>query len=210
MKATCPYCLAESKLERKHTGKHTDCPTCGKRFRVFRVRTIGEYMVAVIFLSLPIMLFLSLLIYNRNMVVGGGVWFGQGRSVGDKRPTFEKNLFYDEVLTLKKFVDVYSSDPQQPQPTKIKAEHIGKIVKWNGSVSDIGMTKITNQLYVKFTNPPSSGKDVVVYFRDSKFKKILKLKKGDPVTYLGTITASTLHGYEILLSNGDIILSREY
>ena len=126
------------------------------------------------------------------------------------RPTFEKNLFYDEVLTLKKFVDVYSSDPQQPQPTKIKAEHIGKIVKWNGSVSDIGMTKIQNKLYVIFKYPPSSDKDVVVYFHDSKFKKILKLKKSDPVTYFGTITASTLHGHGILLSNGDIVLSPEY
>ncbi len=211
MKATCPYCLAESKLERKHAGKYTDCPTCGKQFSIPRARTVGEYSIAIIFLSLPIILFLSLIIRNKNMVVSRGVWLGQERSVNDERPTFEKTLVYDENITLKKFVDVYSSDPQQPQPTKIKAEHIGKIVKWNGSVSDIGMTKTGKKFYVKFTNPASSGKDVVVvYFHDSQIEHLLKLKKGDPVTYFGMITGSTLQGRGISLFNGDIFLSREY
>jgi hypothetical protein len=144
------------------------------------------------------------------MVVGRGIWSGQERSVNDERPTFEKTSIHDENITLKKFVNVYSSDSQRPGSAKIKAEHIGKIVKWNGSVSNIGMTKTEKKLYVKFKNPASSDKDVVVYFRDSQFKKILKLKKGDPVTYLGTITASTLQERGILLSSGDIVLSREY
>jgi hypothetical protein len=210
MKATCPYCQAVSKFERKHAGKYTDCPTCGERFSVPRARTVGEYSIAVIFLSLPIMLFLSLLIHNRNMIVGRGIWLSEERWVSDKRPAFEKNSFYDEDMTLEKFSDVYSSDPQWPGPAKVKAEHIGKIVKWNGSVSDIGITKTEKKLYVKFKNPTSSGEDVVVYFHDSQSENILKLKEGDPITYLGTITASTLQGRGISLFNGDIFLSREY
>ena len=210
MKATCPYCQAVSKFERRYAGKYTDCPTCGEQFIVPRARTIGEYSIAVIFLLLPIMLFLSLLIHNRNRIVGRGVWFGEERLVGDKKPTFEKTFVYDEDITLKKFADIYSSDPQLPGPAKIKAEHIGKIVKWNGSVSDIGITKTEKKLYVKFKNPASSGKDVVVYFNDSQSEDILKLKKGDPVTYLGMITASTLQERGISLSSGDIVLSREY
>jgi hypothetical protein len=211
MKATCPHCQAVSKFERKHAGKYTDCPTCGEEFSVPRAKTIGEYMVAVIFLSLPIILLLSLLIRNKNVVVSRGVWLGQGRSVDDKRPTFEKTSIHDENITLKKFVNVYSSDSQRPGSAKIKAEHIGKIVKWNGFVSDIGMTKAEEKFYVKFTNPVSSGKDVVVvYFHDSQIEHLLKLKKGDPVTYFGTITGSTLQGRGISLFNGDIFLSREY
>ena len=210
MKATCPYCQAVSKFERKHAGKYTDCPTCGKQFKVPRAKTIGEYSIAVIFLLLPIILFVSLIIHNRNRIVGRGVWPGEERSVDEKKPKFEKTMVYDEDMTLEKFSNVYISDSQKPGPAKIKAEDIGKIVKWNGFVSDIGMTKTTDQLYVKFKNPEFSGKDVVVYFHDSQSEDLLKLKEGDPVTYLGTITATTLHGRGILLLNGDIVLSREY
>jgi len=210
MKATCPYCQAVSKFERRHAGKYTDCPTCGEQFIVPRTRTIGEYSIAVIFLSLPIILFLSLSIYNRNMIAGEGTWLGVKRLAGGKSPTFEKTFVYDEDITLKKFIDVYISDSQQSGPAKIKAEHIGKIVKWNGSVSNIGMTETEKKLYVKFKNPEFFGKDVVVYFHDSQSENILKLKKGDPVTYLGTITASTLRGRGISLSSGDIVLSREF
>ncbi len=210
MKATCPHCQAVSKFERKHAGKYTDCPTCGEEFSVPRAKTIGEYSAAVIFLSLPIILFLSLLIRNKNMVVSRGIWLSEERWVSDKRSAFEKNSFYDEDMTLEKFADVYSSDPQRPGPAKVKAEHIGKIVKWNGFVSDIGITKTEKKLYVKFKNPASSGKDVVVYFHDSQSEHLLKLKEGDPVTYLGMITASTLQEHGISLSSGDIFLSREY
>ncbi len=209
MKATCPYCQAESKLGRKQAGKHTDCPTCGEQFYVHRVRTIGEYLAAIIFLSLPIILFLTILTYKRNIIVGEGVWLGGKGSAGTKSRAY-KNSLYDEDITLKKFIDVYVSNPQQSGTPKIKAEHIGKIVKWNGSVSNIGMTETEEKLYVKFKNPEFSGKDVVVYFHDSQIEDILKLEKGDPVTYHGMITASTLQEDGISLSSGDIVLSREF
>lgn len=210
MKATCPYCQAVSKFGREHAGKHTNCPTCGKRLYVPRARTIGEYSVAIIFLLLPIILFLSLLSYKRNMIVGEGVWLGGKGSVGNKSRTYSKNSLYDEDMTMKKFVDVYISNPQQSGTPKIKAEDVGKIVKWNGSVSNIGMTEIEKKLYVKFENPEFFGKDVVVYFHDSQIDDILKLEKGDPVTYHGMITASTLQESGISLSSGDIVLSREF
>ena len=209
MKATCPYCQAVSKLGRKHAGKHTDCPTCRKQFYVHRVRTIGEYSAAIIFLLLPIILFLSLLSYNRNINVGKGIWFGGKGSVDSKSQAY-KDSFYDEDITLKKFIDVYILNPQQSGTPKIKAEHVGKIVKWNGSVSNIGMTEIEKNLYVEFKNPEFSGKDVVVYFQDSQIDDILKLEKGDPVTYHGMITASTLQESGISLSSGNIVLSREF
>lgn len=210
MKATCPYCQAVSKFGRKHAGKHTDCPTCGEMFYVHRVRTIGEYSVAIIFLLLPIILFASLFTHNKNRIVGRGVWFSKKSLFDKKKPEFERTFVYDEDMTQEKFIDVYISDSQQSGTAKIKAEHVGKIVKWNGSVSNIGMTEIEKRLYVKFKNPKFSGKDVVVYFHDSQIDDILKLKKGDPVTYHGMITASTLQGSGISLSSGDIVLSREF
>lgn len=208
MKVTCSYCQAVFKFERKHTGKYISCPTCEKHFYVPRAKTIGEYLTAVIFLLLPFVLFLSLLTYKKKTVTGKGAWFGGGRWSGNA--TLKKTSFYDEDMTQKRFFDVYISAFQQSGPAKIKAEHVGKIVKWNGSVSDIGMTEIEKKLYVKFKHPEFPGEDVVVYFHDSQFERLLKLKKGDPVTYLGIITASTLQDSGISLSNGDIVLSREY
>jgi len=61
-------------------------------------------------------------------------------------------------------------------------EYKDKYVKWTGVVYEVDASTMNNlRLYVSHTGGTSN--DITVYVNDNQYQNLLKLKKGDPVTY---------------------------
>ena len=112
-----------------------------------------------------------------------------------KQTTTQKPIqFINETYT-----DLWKVFNYQSQYTNLQKEAIfnsqykGKYVKWTGKVKNIDTTLFTDKIVLWVEQREKSpfdfsGSDVSVYISKDQYGKLIKLKKGDAVTYIGKLT----------------------
>lgn len=83
-------------------------------------------------------------------------------------------------------------------------------MKWTGTVYEVDASVLDNlRLYVNHQG--GSGYDITVYINDDQYQNLLKLKKGDSVTYAAKFSSYTSgtnlfgDGYlSFVMNNGEI------
>ena len=99
-------------------------------------------------------------------------------------------------ITWKQFDDVFghSSETTDLQRTEAWKDYVGKKVKWKGTVAYVGEVKRQLTLHVRINPPhpkhPRLTHDVAVKLKDSEKQKALGLKKGNEVTFVGTLSGN--------------------
>lgn len=100
----------------------------------------------------------------------------------------EVDTLYDKIDYTGCTTDLQKEERHKQFERMVESNYIGKLVQWTGKVADVDTTIFVNELYVKFKHTERSFiSDVTVYFQDSERRNLLKLQKGDWVTYQGRI-----------------------
>lgn len=212
MNAICPGCGYKFRVPKQHFGKETKCQSCYLWFKPPPNKKIGDYIVASVFF-LAILIFFTIG-FSASKWSKKGTWSGQNhfakKSIkGDdnEQKAHEKRLEYYSGITFEDFDAVYRADAMNGKPSKgkIKAEHVGKTIRWTGYVTDIGISSKTQTCYASFKHRSSSKSNVTVFFLNSQIEKLKEVNKGDLVTYSGIIASSAKDNLNHMLKQGRII-----
>jgi hypothetical protein len=221
MEATCPTCGHTFRVPKIRFSGNIKCKKCYLLVKVPETKYLREYIAAIVFIvTITLSLFIGFSVNNWNTKgawnakgtwTGKGLWaekLGQGANTMKDVPEKYKS-FYSE-LSFEEFDKIYSAVSQDGQLNdgKVKAEHVGKIMRWTGYVTEVGISEKGPTLYALFRHRPESKNNVTVFFLDSQADQLVKMKKGDLVTYSGMIASPAHNGSNHTLKQGRIIKIR--
>jgi energy-coupling factor transporter transmembrane protein EcfT len=131
--------------------------------------------------------------------------------------SLSKRLPTEREYTNKTLDDFYSVFNPNSAYTNLQKQSIfdeeykDRYVKWTGKVQNVDMSVLDNlRLYVSHEDKSIVatllGGDVVVYMNQNQYDKLLKLKKGQQVTFSARVRAySKFITYEFFLDDGEIV-----
>ena len=217
MKTRCPHCKKIVIIPKDYLVSEVKCTKCGKKFIAERHKENKGIRLAIK-TGIGIAVFFSILLAFYALA---GLREKPFKPYGDRKNQVTQrkqdmpvvsDITFEEVDTVYDRLDLSDckTDLQKDKRRKqfeqmIKRKYIGNLVQWTGQVADVDRTIIDKRLYVKFKHTEQSLiSDVTVYFTDSQKNKLLKLEKGDKVTYQGRIhRICVLFNHE--LANGKIV-----
>jgi hypothetical protein len=124
-------------------------------------------------------------------VVGCVILFGNAaKKVAENEKSKVARIQSEAISDIKweEIDNIYNlkSDFTELQKKEHWKNYKGKKVRWSGVVTSVGETFGTLQLQVKLS-PSTLTSDVLVRLKDSSRSEAIKLKKGDTVTFEGTL-----------------------
>ena len=209
MVAICPNCNHQFNIPKEYINKEIMCPKCKLAFNSQK-RLVGTRNDAVLIVGIGILIVflivIGIAIYTINSSTSSSNDTKnsppQNKSTTQPKrqiPTVSNITFeevdgvYDQLDLSECTTDLQKTAKRKQFDLAVRKKYYGKLVQWTGQVAEVDTTIFDKELYVKFKHTERSLiSDVTVFFPKQEKASLLKLQKGDWVTYQGEIDNITV------------------